>query len=435
MDTKPSNIYLKLSRNNIFRKKGEENAMKKVMSWLENTFQPKMVKFASNPWMSGLKDTIHQIMPLIFLGSLFVVLTLPSNIEGFEWFANFWTPFGWTMGTLGLMMAFLLPMNLMEKLRMRGSRLVAAIAGMLLYGMIITPQLIADSSIGFSHSSFGSAGMFVSIISGLFVAFIVKTLGNITFFKEDSAIPDFVRAWFDQMLPIGLVVVIGWVSIYLLNFDLYAAIQALFFPLQSSISTIWGFTLFNLFAMVLYSMGISSWILTPILIPVLLNNMDLNMTTDALLFATQSWDYAYLKIGGLASTLGLVLLMLFIGKSKKMKALGKATIVPSLFNINEPVVFGSIVFNPILMLPMWINAVVGPVLAWLLTVVIPFGKIPDIQFNLWYIPYPITTWLATGGHMQSVLLVLILFLVSTAIWYPFFKVYDKQCIREEAIEE
>src|SRR5690554_3764202 len=136
--------------------------MKKVMSWLENTFQPKMVKFASNLWMSGLKDTIHQIMPLIFLGSLFVVLTLPSNIEGFEWFANFWTPFGWTMGTLGLMMAFLLPMNLMEKLRMRGSRLVAAIAGMLLYGMIITPQLIADSSIGFSHSSFGSAGMFVS---------------------------------------------------------------------------------------------------------------------------------------------------------------------------------------------------------------------------------------------------------------------------------
>lgn len=405
--------------------------MKKFMNWLETSFQPRMNKFANNKWVSSLKDTINQVMPLIFLGSLFAVLTLPSNIAGYEWFANFWTPFGWTMGMVGIMIAFLLPMILMDKFRMRGSRYVAAVAGLILYGMIITPQLVADGSVGFGHSAFGSSGMFISMISGMFTALVFKTIGKISFFKEDSSFPDFVRAWFDQMLPIGIIVIIGWVLIFILKFDLYLAIQALFLPLKNVLSTIWGFTLMNLFTIALYSMGISGWILFPIIAPVLLENIETNIATGASLFATQSWDYAYLKIGGLACTLGLVILMMF-AKSKKLKTLGKASIVPSLFNINEPVVFGAIAFNPMLMIPMWINAVVAPVLAWLLTVVIPFGKIPNIQFNLWYIPYPITTWLATGGHLQSVLLVLIIFAVTTLIWYPFVKVYDKQCVKEEA---
>lgn len=90
--------------------------MKNMMSWLENSFAPKMSKFANNPWIAGIKDTVNQIMPLIFLGSIFCVLTLPSAIQGFEWFSNFWTPFGWTMSVIGLMMAFLLPINLMENL-------------------------------------------------------------------------------------------------------------------------------------------------------------------------------------------------------------------------------------------------------------------------------------------------------------------------------
>ena len=127
--------------------------------------------------------------------------------------------------------------------------------------------------------------------------------------------------------------------------------------------------------------------------------------------------------------------MVFLAKSNKLKALGRATIVPSIFNINEPIVFGAIVFNPLLMVPMWINAIVAPVLAWLLTVVIPFGKIPDILYQLWYIPYPITTWLATGGSFSSVVVMLIVFVVTGLILYPFFRIYDKQCLKEEGENE
>lgn len=405
--------------------------MRKVMGWLENTFAPKMNKFANISWISAIKDTVNQIMPLIFLGSFFCVLTLPSAIQGLEWFSNFWTPFSWTMSVIGIMMSFLLPINLMEKFRLRKNRYCAAVAGLILYGMTVTPQLIADGAVGFSHDAFGTSGMFISMITGCLVGLVFKIIGKMSFFREDSALPDFVRQWFDQMLPIGIIVIVAWIIIDILHFDLYIAIQSIFAPLASVYSTIWGFTLMNLIVMLLYSMGISGWILAPVTTPILLANIESNINNGTAFFATSSWDYAYLKIGGLACTLSLVLFMVFLSKSKKLKALGKATIVPSIFNINEPVVFGAVVFNPMLMVPMWINAIVAPLLAWLLTVVIPFGKIPDILFQLWYIPYPITTWLATGGSFSSIIVMLIIFIVTGLIWYPFFKIYDRQCLKEE----
>ena len=168
---------------------------------------------------------------------------------------------------------------------MRKNRYCAAIAGMILYGITITPQLTADAAIGFSHNAFGSSGMFISMITGCITALVFKLIGKISFFKEDSALPDFVRQWFDQMLPIGIIVVGGWLLINVCGFDLYLAIQSIFKPLQSVYSTIWGFTLMNLICMLLYSMGISGWILTPITTPILLANIEANISQGANYFA------------------------------------------------------------------------------------------------------------------------------------------------------
>ena len=140
---------------------------------------------------------------------------------------------------------------------------------------------------------------------------------------------------------------------------------------------------------------------------------------------------AFANCGGSGMTLGLLLAIFIASKRAEYRDLAKMSFIPGIFNINEPIVFGAIVFNPILMIPMWLNAIVAPVLAWLLTVAIPFGKIPDILYQLWYIPYPFTTWLATGGHLNSVIVMLIIFVVTALIWYPFFKIYDRQCLKEE----
>nr|WP_309299814.1 PTS transporter subunit EIIC [Priestia megaterium] len=142
---------------------------------------------------------------------------------------------------------------------------------------------------------------------------------------------------------------------------------------------------------------------------------------------------AWVWIGGMGTTLPLVVLMVLLAKSKHLKAIGRVTIVPSIFNINEPVIFGSpIAFNPILMVPMWLNGIIIPVITY---VVLNLGMvtIPSEVLQLWYLPVGISTFLVNTDFRGLILLVLIL-VVSFIIWYPFFKVYDNQKVKEEATE-
>ena len=97
--------------------------MKKLISWLENDFAPKMNVVNRNVWVVTLKDSIMQVLPFILLGSIFCCLTVPGDVFGWRWWPNFWTPFGWTMGMLSLFVAFLIPFNLMEKKRLRKQRI------------------------------------------------------------------------------------------------------------------------------------------------------------------------------------------------------------------------------------------------------------------------------------------------------------------------
>lgn len=357
---------------------------------------------------------------------------------------------------VSIFVAFLIPFNLMEKKRRRKSRIVAGVAGLILFFQSINPQFIADQqanlesgNIAFSGftsiGGIGAGGMFLAIIAGLIAAAIVNLLGNFSFFKEDSVIPDFVRAWFDSMLPIGLVTVLGWIltDASFLNLNLYQIVVDIFMPLQNFAQNPFGFVFIMFLYCFLYSMGISTWVLTPVVSPIMIaaasanaefaaagmaTNANLSIFTDATVYS------AYLWIGGIGCTMPLVIMMLTMAKSQRMKALGKAVLVPAVFNINEPTVFGCIAWNPILMVPMWLQGIILPIIIYVLTKVIPLFPIPNMLFNMWYCPFPICTWLTTRS-LFGIVLMLIVFAASWMIWMPFFKIYDKQVCEEEAAEQ
>ncbi|MFV0394109.1 MAG: PTS sugar transporter subunit IIC [Coprobacillaceae bacterium] len=398
--------------------------MNTLIHWLENSFTPKMTKINNNVWIVTMKDSIMQALPLIFLGSVFCMLAILN--EYFPELPSFWTPFGWTMGMISLIVAFLIPFNLMEKKRLRKQRFNAAMAGVILFLIIISPQVIADGAPGFGHSALGAGGMFVAIVAGLFAGAVMNAFGKFSFFSEESVIPDFVRSWFDAMLPIGIVVIVGWVLVDILGVDIYNLVLSLFMPLQNVIETPWGFSLMMFIVCFLYSLGISTWVLTPVLNPVLLAAIQANIDGTANNLVTDPTIYsAYLWLGGIGCTMPLVF-MLMRSKSKKLKALGTASLAPTVFNINEPVVFGCIAWNPLLMIPMWLQGLILPLVVWLFTKVIEFAPIPKVMFQMWYCPFPFATWLSTGGAITAIGLMLIVFVVASAIWYPFFKAYEKQ---------
>ncbi len=412
--------------------------MKKLLYFLENKVAPKINKANSNIWIVTMKDSIMQILPLILLGSVFIMLTIPGSHFSISWWPDFWTPFGWTMGMVSLVLSFLIPFNFMEKKRKRKQRITSAFTGLILFLIIITPQVITDGTIGFLWvAPLGAGGMFVAILSGIFVSSVMLLFSNISFFKEDSVVPDFVRGWFDSMLPIGLIIVIGWLVVDVWSVDVYTIILAIFEPLKQVVETPWGFTLLVFSWTFLYSMGISSWVMTPITKPIFLAGITANiaMANSGALdpanlnLAISEVNTAYMAVGGVGFTLPLVVMLAF-SKSKKLKALGRASFVPSLFNINEPVVFGCIAWNPILMIPMNLTGIILPLAVWFGTKMILFAPIPTVLFEMWYVPYPFLTWLITGS-VKAVIFLFILIALVTLIYYPFFKIYEKQEVLAE----
>ena len=412
--------------------------MKKLIYWLENSFAPRMNKINHNVWIVTLKDSIMQVLPFILLGSLFCVAAIIENYIKLPF--SFWTPFGWTMGMVSVLVAFLIPFNFCEKKKLRKQRLIAGGTGLILFFISITPELEVTKTIGFGSSAFGAGGMFCAIVTGLIVNAVFNAFGKFTFFKEDSPIPDFVRQWFDALLPIGLIVFFGFLFIQVLGINLYQIVSNFFMPLAAVANTWYGFIIICFIYTFIYSMGISSWVLTPVTQPIKLTSIasnlalvaagtatvaNLNMFTETLIYVCYMW------IGGIGCTMPLVLLLLK-SKSKKLKALGRACLAPAIFNINEPVIFGCIAWNPIMMLPLWIIGIVLPTMTWIAWKSIAFAPIPRIQFDLWYAPYPISTWISSQGSIRAIIFVIITFVVAGAIWYPFFKAYEKQCLEEEA---
>lgn len=427
--------------------------MNKLIDWLQTSFSPKMNRIVQNPWILTIKNSVLQALPLIFLGSIFSLLTIPQNY--FEWWPNFWTPYGWTFGIVSLIVAFLIPYNLLILKEHKRSAVNAGIAGVILFLISLNPQFVADQaamiaageSTWFRISNiggFGAGGMFLAIVAGLISAAVLNKFADFSFFKEDSVIPDFVKDWFNSMLPIGIVTVFGWILTdpKFLNLNLYQLVVSCFMPLQSIVNTPVGLVIAMFLFCFLYSMGISTWVLTPVFTPILLANAEANgilaaagsATASNLAVFTDAFVYSgYIWIGGIGCTLSLVLLMAFSAKSNQLKALGRACLVPAIFNINEPCVFGVVAWNPIMMIPMWLQGIVLPLVAYVFTKVIPLGAIPSMLFNMWYCPFPIATFL-TCGTAGSIVLTFIIFVVSGLIWMPFFRTYDKQLVDAETTE-
>lgn len=406
-------------------------------NFLNTKFAPRAQKVASNQWIVTIKNSILQVLPFIFVGSLVTLFEIPGN--WWSWWPDFSPVSSYTFGLVSIFISFLFPFNLMEIKKLNKQRIIAGLTSVALFLMMANPSWDkTGSNITYTFSEWGAGGMFVALVVGMFTALIMELFGKFSFFSDETSLPDFVTAWFDSMLPIGIVVGTGWVLSYLLQIDLYQLVVSIFKPLSNGVDTWWGFTLFLFISCFIYSMGISGWVLAGISSPLMLSGIAANANAvaaghDASHIFTSEVIYEFTWIGGVGCTLPLVLLMMFTCKSKRMKILGRATIVPSLFNINEPVVFGTIVWNPYLMVPLWINGIVLPLITvfWFKA---GLSSLPHALMQMWYIPIPIGTWLVSPS-ISSILLVIILFIVSSLIYFPFLKVYDNELIKEEIADK
>lgn len=144
----------------------------------------------------------------------------------------------------------------------------------------------------------------------------------------------------------------------------------------------------------------------------------------------QQFQDLFATFGGAGSTLSLIIAMLFFCKSKRITELGKLSLVPGIFGINEPIIFGlPIVLNPMMLVPFIVVPTVNIVISYF---AMDFGLVPICSgINIpWTTPVIISGLLATnwvGALLQAGLLVLGVF-----IYMPFIKMMDKQYLMDEA---
>lgn len=412
--------------------------MKKFMTWLSDSFAPKMNEICSRPWIAAVSSSMQKVIPFILTGSLIyfynVFKSYIPQLPDLGPIADY------SFGLISLTLAFVVGQQCMEKLSKPFYTTNCGLVAIAVFLMFIMPMSDEAGNMIITGGRMGATGIAVGLFAGLFTSIIFNLYSKLHVLENSTAIPDFVSGWINYIIPTVICLGISMVLTIHMEIDIFECIIWVFSPLASFGQTMPGFILLCFIPAVLYTMGISSWLFGAVATPIYLAGIQANIDAvaaglPATNIATSETVFtaALITMGGMGATLGLNVLMCF-SKSRKLKTLGRIFIGPSIFNINEPIMFGApIVFNPILMLPMWINSIVGPAIVY---IVMSLGwlNIPATLNQVGQVPVPISTVMITQD-MRGVLWAIVLFIVYLFIWYPFFKVYEKECLVEEAGQE
>ena len=288
-----------------------------------------------------------------------------------------------------------------------------------------------------------TTGIFTAILVAIYCVEMMRFLKahNIGIRLPDQ-VPPMIKNSFDLLIPV-LVVVLTLYPLSLLIQSQFGmlipqAIMSIFKPLVSAADSLPAILLAVLIGHLLWFAGIhGAAIVSGMLQMFWLTNLGANQTALAAsqplphIFMEAFWTF-FIVIGGSGATMGLVFCYLR-SRSAHLRSIGRLSVVPSIFNINEPVIFGTpIVMNPVFFIPFLLAPMVNAVLAWAAMKFDLIGRV--ISVVPWTAPAPVGAAWALGWDFRAAILVLVLACVSAIIYFPFFKVYEKQLLQQEAEE-
>lgn len=289
-------------------------------------------------------------------------------------------------------------------------------------------------------SKLGSAGLFVGIIVAIFAVEVYR-LTTTTGFKirMPEAVPESVARSFEALTPAAIIIFTLTILTYWLKIDLHDIIGSVIKPILKFSDSWFSVILIVFMITFFWSFGIhGDSIVGSVVRPLWLMLLEQNATAFANgqpvpHIAAEPLYQWFVWIGGSGTTIGFALLLLFKSKSAYGKTLGKAAILPSIFNINEPIIFGApIVLNPTLLPPFIIVPVVNATIAYFAMAAGLVNRVTSTP--PWTLPGPIGAFLATNGDFRALILNVILIVISIIIYYPFFNVYEKKLLAEERAE-
>ena len=419
--------------------------MEKFAEFLDKKLSTPMAKIAEQRHLRAVRDGIIATLPLIIVGSLFIIIGIPPLPQ--DWALTIWLkahnsvsmlPYRMTMYIMTLYAVWGIGYSLAKSYKLDG--VTGGVLSSIAFLLTITP--INAEGIGFviPMANLGGGGMFVGIVTAIIAVEILRftTVKNIRI-RMPEQVPASVARSFEALTPTAIVVVLIGSITYFAKFDWHAAIGKLIIPLLSATDTLPSVWILVILVTFFWSFGIHGVsIVGSIARPLWLSLLEQNTTaaadgiasTNLPAIAAEPFFQWFIWIGGSGCTIGLVIGLALFAKSTYGKQLGRAALVPGIFNINEPIIFGApIVLNPTLIIPFIITPLVTATLAWIATSAGLVGRV--IVTAPWTLPGPIGAWMATGGDWRAAVLNAICIVISVVIYYPFIKIYDKKLFLEE----
>ncbi|CMV06499.1 TPA: PTS transporter subunit EIIC [Streptococcus pneumoniae] len=421
--------------------------MDKLIIFIEKG-KPFFEKLSRNIYLRAIKDGFISSMPAVLFSSIFILIAAVPNIFGFKWsdeqLAFILKPYNYSMGILALLVAGTTAKSLTDSVNTRSmektnqinymSTFLAAVVGLLM--------LAADPiEGGFANGLLGTRGLLTAFLAAFITVNIYKVCikNNVTIRLPEEVPPNIAQV-FKDVIPFALSVL----SIYGLDLivrnifgtNVAESVGKILAPLFSATDGYIGLAIvFGAYAF-FWFVGIHGpSVVEPLIVAISYANIEANvqlvqagMHADKILNpVTQTF---VVTMGGTGATLVVPFMFMWLCKSKRNRIVGRASVVPTFFGVNEPILFGApIVLNPIFFIPF----VTAPIInVWIMKFFVDVLQMNSFSIILpWTTPAPIGIVMGTALAPLSFVLAITLIIIDTLIYYPFVKVYDHQILEEE----
>ena len=438
----------------------------KLMNFIENKVLPIAMKVASNRYLNAIRDGFVFAMPFAIIGSfILLVLNLPftdkSNFMYMAWYDNLMSafksdlmqPFYVSMGIMSLFISYGIGFSLSNYYKLNavtggflslfGFLVVSAKVGMIPMAESVSKSFFveANSQILVMDFRFMDAkGLFVAIIFSIISVEIFKFLiqKKLTITLPDSVPPAIAKS-FELLIPVFVVMVIYQSLNIIIQKNLLIMlpdlVMKIFEPLLHVSDSLPSVLLVLFLVHLLWFAGLHGTnILGAVISSITAYNLAVNQTALQMgesitkIWAGSFFDL-YCFIGGIGTTLALAIAMLR-SKNEHIKSIAKISIIPAIFNINEPIMFGTpVVMNPVLMIPLILVPMINATIAYILTKLNIIGHV--VASVPWTTPSPLAAFLATNFNFGSMILSIVLIFTSYLIYVPFVKAYEVSLDKEE----
>lgn len=420
---------------------------------LNAVLSPLAAKLGNQRHLQAISTGMMFSLPFIVIGSFFLIFANPSiNMEQYNpetagFFLRFlanWkefavanydiitAPYNLTMGLVGLISAFGIAYSLAKDYGLN-----AAMNGMMAtvtFAMVCTP--VTEGNINLNY--LGTNGLFVAILIGLLSVEVSRIFETKNLkFKMPDTVPPMVTTFMNTLLPLlaNIIIFYGLNVIFLVTTKQIfpEAVMQVLTPATDLAGSLGGFLLIVTLGNILWLFGVNgSSIIFPLVFTLGIAQTGYNAEQlangETMTHLMNLQMFRISVMGGAGATMGLVILMMR-SKVSEYRTIGKISLIPGLCSINEPVIFGlPIVFNPILAFPFLVAPVVNLLLTYFAQKfgIIGLGFIIDPSFT----PFVAQAYLSSMDW-RNVIFTIFLIFTSAVIYYPFFKVMEKNRLAEE----